>query len=74
MHRFLRLQAADKQGLALEEVDMNNMEAFLIQTGPYIDASYNEMVDESGSIDGYIREGLGQTEADISRLESELLE
>ena len=60
----LRLQAADKQGIAPEEVEMSNMEAFLVQDGPYIDASYEEMVDEFGSIDGYIREGLGLTEAE----------
>ena len=74
MQRFLRLQAADNQGIAPEEVAMGNREAFLIQAGPYIDARYNELVYEFGSVDVYIREGLGLSETDIYHLESALLE
>ena len=42
---------------------MRYMEAFLIQKGAYIDASYDEMVKEFGSLDDFYREGLGQGEA-----------
>jgi len=53
---------------------MSNMEAFLVQDGSYIDASYNEMVDEFGSVKGHNGSSLGLSEADISGLKDELLE
>jgi protein-tyrosine phosphatase len=66
--------AAEKRGLPPEQVDMSNMKAFLIQQGSYIDASYDEMVEEYGSVEGYVREGLGLSEQDVGRLRDELLE
>jgi protein-tyrosine phosphatase len=70
----LRQMAAEKRGIASEQIDMTNMEAFLIQQGSYIDASKSEMVDEYGSVDGYITEGLGLSDREIQQLCAELLE
>jgi protein-tyrosine phosphatase len=70
----LRKTAAAKKDIPPEQVDMNNMEAFLVQHGSYIDASYDEMVAEYGSVGGYIREGLGLSDQDVQRLRDDLLE
>jgi len=53
---------------------MTNMEALLIQNGSYIDASKDEMMDEYGSIEDYIAEGLGFSNREIQQLRAELLE
>jgi protein tyrosine/serine phosphatase len=66
--------AADKRGIQPEQVDMSNMEAFLIQQGTYIDASYDEVVKMYGGINNFTREGLGLGERKIEQLRHELLE
>jgi len=66
--------AAEKRGISPEQVDMNNMEAFLIQDGAYIDASKAEMIDEFGSVNSYITDGLGLSDREIQKLRNELLE
>ena len=53
---------------------MTNMEAFLIQSGSYIGASRDEMIDEFGSVDGYIRMGLGLEDREMHKLHDELLD
>jgi protein-tyrosine phosphatase len=70
----LRQLAAEKQGVLAEQVDMSNMEAFLIQHGSYIDACYDEMVKEFGSVESFIRDGLGLNEQEVYQLRDELLE
>ena len=70
----LRQLAAEKQGIVPEEVDMGNMEAFLIQDGSYIDASYDEIIKLYGSRSGYISEGLGLTKSELDRLRDSLLD
>jgi protein-tyrosine phosphatase len=70
----LRQMAAAKQGIPPDQVDMSNMEAFLIQDGSYIDASYGEMVEEYGSVEGYVRDGLGLSGHELEWLRDELLE
>lgn len=70
----LRQMAAEKQGIPPEQVDMSNMEAFLIQQASYIDASYDEMVKTYDSVDTFIRDGLGLEDQEINRLQDELLE
>jgi protein-tyrosine phosphatase len=70
----LRQLAAEKRGITPEEVDMTNMEAFLIQQASYIDSSRSEMIDEYGSVEGFITEGLGLGDPEIKQLRAELLE
>jgi protein-tyrosine phosphatase len=70
----VKRMAADKQGVPLEEVDMTNAEAFFILDGSYIDGSLERAVETYGSIEGYIRNGLGITDEEIERLRDELLE
>lgn len=65
---------AKTRGVPLESVDTTNLEAFYILDGSYIDAALETAVDEYGSMDNYIRQGLGLSEEEIERLRVELLE
>jgi protein-tyrosine phosphatase len=75
-HRLeqLRELAAKNQGIAPEEVDMANTNAFYILDGKYIDAALDETVKKYGSMENHIKEGLGITEEEIQMLKYELLE
>jgi protein-tyrosine phosphatase len=53
---------------------MTNIEAFYILQPSYIDASLDEAVKKYGSMDNYIRQGLGIDEATIQALRDQLLE
>ncbi len=70
----LRQLAATANDVAPEDVDMTNVEAFYLLEGAYIDAALNVAIDQFGSMDAYIREGLGLSEAEIMALRSALLE
>jgi protein-tyrosine phosphatase len=65
--------AAERQGVPPDAVDTTNMEAFYRLQGAYIDASLEEAVQQHGSVDAYVREGLGLTEAKIEALRDQLL-
>jgi protein-tyrosine phosphatase len=75
-HRLSQLRDlfAETNGIPPEEVDTTNMEAFYILQGAYIDAALEQAVEDYGSMESYVREGLGITDVEIERLRSELLE
>ena len=52
---------------------MTNFEAFYILQGNYIDAMRDEITKEYGSIQGYLKHGLGLSANDIQKLRSRLL-
>ncbi len=70
----LRQLAAKNQGIAPAEVDMTNIYAFYILEGKYIDAALDEVIKKYGSMDNYIKEGLGITDEEIQKLKDALLE
>jgi len=70
----IRQMAAQKMGVPPEEVDMSNVEAFYILQGFYIDGSLDQAVESYGSMEAYIRDGLGLTDEEVERLKNELLE
>ena len=70
----LRTQVAAARGVDPEDVDMSNVEAFYILDGAYIDGALKAAEAQYGSMDAYIREGLGMSEAELSTLRSTLLE
>lgn len=72
--RQLRKKAAGRQGISPEHVDMTNIKAFYILQPSYIDASLEEARERHGSMEKYIRDGLGITEDDLRRLRNSLLE
>jgi protein-tyrosine phosphatase len=65
---------AENKGVAPEEIDMSNVEAFYFLEGSYIDGSLAQAVADYGSMDAYIREGLGISDDEIEILKSQLLE
>ena len=50
------------------------MDAFYILQGAYIDAALEQAVEDYGSMEAYIREGLGITDEEVERLRAQLLE
>ena len=70
----LRQLAAENQGIPPEQVDTTNMEAFYRLQGAYIDPSLDEAIKQYGSMETYIREGLGITNEEVARLRRELLD
>ena len=70
----LRLLAADTFLVEPEEVDLTNIEAFYVLESTYIDASLDEAVGQYGSMENYIREGLGITDEELASLREQLLE
>ena len=70
----LRLKAAGTRGIDPAGVDMTNVRAFYLLEGAYIDATRDRILADYGSIDGYLRDGLGLDEATIEALRSRLLE
>lgn len=70
----LRNQAAKNRGVSPAEVDMTNANAFYVLQGEYIDASLDEAVKRYGSMENYVRDGLGISDHEVERLRSELLE
>ena len=75
-HRLTALRDlyAENNGILPEEVDTTNMDAFYILQGAYIDAALEQAVEEYGSMEAYIRDGLGITDEEVGRLREELLE
>jgi protein-tyrosine phosphatase len=75
-HRLAQLRDlhAENTGVAPEEVDTTNMDAFYILQGAYIDAALDQAVEDYGSMEAYIRDGLGITDEEVERLRSQLLE
>ena len=46
----------------------------MIPEGSYIDGSLEQAVDDYGSMEAYIRDGLGISDEEVARLRSELLD
>ena len=75
-HRLgqLRDLYAENNGVSPEDVDTTNMDAFYILQGAYIDAALEQAVEDHGSMEAYIRDGLGISDQEVERLKSQLLE
>ena len=69
----LRLRAAEHFGVAPEDVDTTNIEAFYVLDGSYIDATRDLILEAYGSPGAYLRDGLGLTEAEIGAIRDNLL-
>lgn len=75
-HRLeqLRTLAAQSQGIPPDDVDMTNVDAFMIQDGTYIDATRDEVIAKFGSFDRYANEALALDPAVINQLRATLLD
>ena len=70
----IRATVARDRGVPPGEVDMTNVEAFYILQDFYIDGTLERAVQAYGSMEGYIRDGLGITDREVARLRAELLQ
>jgi protein-tyrosine phosphatase len=70
----LRIAAAKHQGIAPDQVDMTNIDAFYILEPHYIDAARDEILKTHGSINAYLKNALKLTDQDIQNLKANLLE
>jgi protein-tyrosine phosphatase len=59
---------------APDDVDMTNVEAFYVLDVSYIDGALERAIEEYGSMEGYVREGLGLSDEEIESLRNQLLE
>ena len=75
-HRLTQLRDlfAEANGIPLEEVDTTNMNAFYILQDAYIDAALEQAIEDLGSMESYIRDGLGLSDEDVAALKNQLLE
>ena len=69
----LRDMAAKRQGISPDQVDMTNINAFYVLEAAYIDATLDEINKEFGSMDNYVREGLGLSDAEVQQLRDALV-
>lgn len=69
----LKRKYAAGMDIDVADVDATNMEAFYILQAEYIDASLAQAIADFGSMDAYIREGLGITEDELAALRANLL-
>ena len=70
----IRGKVARDREIPPDQVDMTNVEAFYVLEGHYIDGTLEKAIEEYGSMEDYIRDGLGITAAELAQLRSELLE
>lgn len=70
----LRDMAAERQGIPPDQVDMTNIRAFYVLEAAYIDATLDEINKEYGSMDRYVRKGLGLSDAEVQQLRDALLD
>ena len=70
----LQIRAAETFDIKPEQVDMTNIKAFYILQPEYIDASLEQAIKQYGSMNNYIREGLGITDNELVNLREQLLE
>jgi protein-tyrosine phosphatase len=75
-HRLAQLRDlnAENTGVAPEEVDTTNMDAFYILQATYVDAALEQAVEDYGSMEAYIRDGLGISDEEVEKLKSQLLD
>lgn len=72
--RNIRNDIAGKKGIPPEQVDMTSYEGMYYVKPEYLDAAYQAVIDKYGSMESFLRNGLGISDELINRLRSELLE
>lgn len=70
----IRTKVATERNMKPEDVDLSDVQAFYVLACSYIDGALRAAKQQYGSMEGYIRDGLGITDAEITQLKSALLE
>ena len=75
-HRLAQLRDlyAESNGIPPDDVDTTNMDAFYVLQGAYIDAALEQAIEDYGSMEAFIREGLGLSDQEVAKMREELLE
>jgi protein-tyrosine phosphatase len=72
--KSMREDIAKRQSIPLEQVDVTGYEYIFLVKPEYLDAAHDEVIKRYGSMDSYLRKGLGISDEMINKLRSELLE
>ena len=70
----IREDMAQKQGIPPAQVDMSRFEGMYLVKPEYLDTARDDVIRKYGSMESYLREGLGISDETIHKLRSELLE
>lgn len=70
----LRNDMAKKQGIPLGQVNMSSYEAMYYVKPEYIDAAHQDVIRKYGSMEAFIKKGLGISDELVIKLRKELLE
>ena len=72
--RTMRASAARQRGISPDEVDMTNIHGLFFVHTSYLGAAHDEIATRHGSVEGFIRDGIGWSDSDLHRLRDGLLE
>jgi hypothetical protein len=70
----IREDAAKRQGIPPEQVNMKPYDAMFLVKPEYIDAAHDAVIRKFGSMDSYLRKGLEISDEVILKLRKDLLE
>jgi len=70
----MRERAAHKRGISPEEVDVTNIRGLFFVDPSYLAAAYEELIELFGTLDDFIRSGLGWSDDSLHNLRDHLLE
>jgi protein-tyrosine phosphatase len=70
----IRDSIAKRDGIPPEKVDVSSYESMYYVKPEYIDAAHQAVIKKYGSMENYLKQGLGISDETINRLRSELLE
>jgi hypothetical protein len=70
----LRRTAARQREIRPDEVDLTNIKGLFFVDAAYLGAARDQMSASYGSVEAFIREGVGWCDGDLARLRGHLLE
>lgn len=70
----MRESAARQRGISPDEVDMANIRGLFFVHASYLGAAHDEITTRYGSVEAFLRDGIGWSDADLRRLRDDLLE
>jgi hypothetical protein len=70
----MRASAARQRGVAPEDVDMTNIRGLFFVDSTYLGAAHDEITREFGSVEAFIRDGIGWSDSELQSLRDALLE
>ena len=70
----MRRSAARQRGIAPEEVDTSNIRGLFFVHASYLGAAHEEIISGYGSVEAFVRDGIGCSDAELRGLRDALLE